>query len=278
MWWWWLDVDGGGGEGESRTEPVGFTLKLHADFEEIKWMSRTYGNNGSDAAFNKSFNTHPSCWTRRTLTATRPTVVVVVGRGLRELAWSGVPPYMRPTVYGIWVNGKRKRVEVESGKISGKDWRIQTNIYGNGSTSVGTEERYNLWFYPSDDFHQYSILWTDSQIIHNFIPENQLEKRISHNPTLHTTAASSKQPHSSKTGQPTAKMQQEQLPIAGKTTSSSRGEMHSAAAHKYPSARCLNASPHLFPPSQPPQAPAPTTPPNRQSLSPATQTTHNNPK
>ncbi|KAK8605297.1 hypothetical protein V6N13_102081 [Hibiscus sabdariffa] len=51
------------------------------------------------------------------------------------------------------------------GNIRGKDWRIQTNIYGNGSTSVGREERYNLWFDPADDFHQYSILWTDSQII-----------------------------------------------------------------------------------------------------------------
>lgn len=51
------------------------------------------------------------------------------------------------------------------GNIRGKNWRIQTNIYGNGSTSIGREERYNLWFDPSDDFHQYSILWTDSQII-----------------------------------------------------------------------------------------------------------------
>ncbi|XP_044487735.1 probable xyloglucan endotransglucosylase/hydrolase protein 27 [Mangifera indica] len=51
------------------------------------------------------------------------------------------------------------------GNIRGKNWRIQTNIYGNGSTSVGREERYNLWFDPSDDFHHYSILWTDSQII-----------------------------------------------------------------------------------------------------------------
>jgi xyloglucan:xyloglucosyl transferase len=51
------------------------------------------------------------------------------------------------------------------GNIRGKDWRIQTNIYGNGSTAVGREERYNLWFDPSDDFHQYSVLWTDSQII-----------------------------------------------------------------------------------------------------------------
>ncbi|KAK4484095.1 hypothetical protein RD792_011319 [Penstemon davidsonii] len=51
------------------------------------------------------------------------------------------------------------------GNIRGKDWRIQTNIYGNGSTSIGREERYGLWFDPSEDFHQYSILWTENQII-----------------------------------------------------------------------------------------------------------------
>ncbi|XP_022146454.1 probable xyloglucan endotransglucosylase/hydrolase protein 28 [Momordica charantia] len=51
------------------------------------------------------------------------------------------------------------------GNIRGKDWRIQTNIYGNGSTSIGREERYGLWFDPSEDFHQYSILWTESLII-----------------------------------------------------------------------------------------------------------------
>ncbi|KAL4351232.1 hypothetical protein GQ457_06G000380 [Hibiscus cannabinus] len=50
------------------------------------------------------------------------------------------------------------------GNIRGRDWRIQTNIYGNGSTSFGREERYNLWFDPTDDFHQYGILWTDSRI------------------------------------------------------------------------------------------------------------------
>lgn len=51
------------------------------------------------------------------------------------------------------------------GNIRGKDWRIQTNIYGNGSTSIGREERYGLWFDPSEDFHQYSILWTESVIM-----------------------------------------------------------------------------------------------------------------
>lgn len=51
------------------------------------------------------------------------------------------------------------------GNIRGKDWRIQTNVYGNGSTDTGREERYNLWFDPSEDFHQYSLLWTEDLII-----------------------------------------------------------------------------------------------------------------
>nr|XP_009770781.1 PREDICTED: probable xyloglucan endotransglucosylase/hydrolase protein 27 isoform X2 [Nicotiana sylvestris] len=51
------------------------------------------------------------------------------------------------------------------GNIRAKNWRIQTNIYGNGSTNVGREERYGLWFDPSEVFHQYSILWTESQIM-----------------------------------------------------------------------------------------------------------------
>ncbi|KAJ4974043.1 hypothetical protein NE237_007217 [Protea cynaroides] len=51
------------------------------------------------------------------------------------------------------------------GNIRGKEWRIQTNIYGNGSTNIGREERYSLGFDPSEDFHQYSILWTENLII-----------------------------------------------------------------------------------------------------------------
>ncbi|KAL0732917.1 hypothetical protein Bca4012_009127 [Brassica carinata] len=51
------------------------------------------------------------------------------------------------------------------GNIRGKEWRIQTNIYGNGSTHLGREERYNLWFDPTEDFHQYSILWSLTHII-----------------------------------------------------------------------------------------------------------------
>ncbi|GAB2212111.1 hypothetical protein Droror1_Dr00025457 [Drosera rotundifolia] len=51
------------------------------------------------------------------------------------------------------------------GNMKGKPWRFQTNVYGNGSTSRGREERYKLWFDPSKDFHQYGILWAPNKII-----------------------------------------------------------------------------------------------------------------
>ncbi|KAF3621241.1 putative xyloglucan endotransglucosylase/hydrolase protein 28 [Capsicum annuum] len=51
------------------------------------------------------------------------------------------------------------------GNIKGKAWRFQTNMYGNGSTHRGREERYTLWFDPSKEFHRYTILWTNKNII-----------------------------------------------------------------------------------------------------------------
>ncbi|KAL9450977.1 hypothetical protein AB3S75_012679 [Citrus x aurantiifolia] len=51
------------------------------------------------------------------------------------------------------------------GNVAGKPWRFQTNFYGNGSTARGREERYQLWFDPTKQFHRYSILWTSNNII-----------------------------------------------------------------------------------------------------------------
>ncbi|XP_078438360.1 putative xyloglucan endotransglucosylase/hydrolase protein 30 [Wolffia australiana] len=51
------------------------------------------------------------------------------------------------------------------GNVRGREWKIQTNVYGNGSTSRGREERYLLPFDPSAEAHRYSILWTEKTII-----------------------------------------------------------------------------------------------------------------
>lgn len=51
------------------------------------------------------------------------------------------------------------------GNVRGKEWRVQTNVYGNGSTAAGREERYGLWFDPTEDFHRYAIHWTRDRII-----------------------------------------------------------------------------------------------------------------
>ncbi|CAM8988845.1 unnamed protein product [Rhodiola kirilowii] len=51
------------------------------------------------------------------------------------------------------------------GGAPGRPWRFQTNLYGNGSTKRGREERYTLWFDPSKEFHRYSILWTARNIV-----------------------------------------------------------------------------------------------------------------
>ncbi|KAJ4950692.1 hypothetical protein NE237_027524 [Protea cynaroides] len=51
------------------------------------------------------------------------------------------------------------------GNVRGKEWRFQTNLYGNGSTNRGREERYFLWFDPTQDYHRYSILWTHQNVI-----------------------------------------------------------------------------------------------------------------
>ncbi|XP_073281236.1 xyloglucan endotransglucosylase protein 6-like [Primulina huaijiensis] len=49
------------------------------------------------------------------------------------------------------------------GNTSGEPYLVQTNVYVNG---VGNrEQRLNLWFDPSKDFHSYSISWTQRQVL-----------------------------------------------------------------------------------------------------------------
>ncbi|CAA2994281.1 xyloglucan endotransglucosylase hydrolase 9 [Olea europaea subsp. europaea] len=49
------------------------------------------------------------------------------------------------------------------GNTTGEPYLVQTNVYVNG---VGNrEQRLNLWFDPTKDFHSYSLLWNRRQVV-----------------------------------------------------------------------------------------------------------------
>ncbi|KAF9610908.1 hypothetical protein IFM89_025708 [Coptis chinensis] len=49
------------------------------------------------------------------------------------------------------------------GNRTGQPYSIQTNVFKNGGG--GREMRHNLWFDPTQDFHSYSFLWNNHQIV-----------------------------------------------------------------------------------------------------------------
>ncbi|KAK2990846.1 hypothetical protein RJ640_016164 [Escallonia rubra] len=60
-----------------------------------------------------------------------------------------------------------------------RDWVLQTNIYGNGSVNVGREEKFYLWFDPTEQFHEYSILWNNHHTV--FLVDNVPVREVIHN-------------------------------------------------------------------------------------------------
>ncbi|XP_071692609.1 xyloglucan endotransglucosylase protein 6-like [Rutidosis leptorrhynchoides] len=49
------------------------------------------------------------------------------------------------------------------GNTTGEPYLVQTNVYVNG---VGNrEQRLNLWFDPTKEFHTYSLLWNQRQVV-----------------------------------------------------------------------------------------------------------------
>ncbi|XP_076934680.1 putative xyloglucan endotransglucosylase/hydrolase protein 33 [Bidens hawaiensis] len=60
-----------------------------------------------------------------------------------------------------------------------RQWVLQTNIYGNGSVKTGREEKFYLWFDPTQEFHQYCILWNTHHIV--FLVDNIPIREVIHN-------------------------------------------------------------------------------------------------
>ncbi|PWA61201.1 concanavalin A-like lectin/glucanase domain, Xyloglucan endotransglucosylase/hydrolase [Artemisia annua] len=65
--------------------------------------------------------------------------------------------------------GNHDEVDIEFlGTTPDKPYTLQTNVYIRGSGDgniIGREQKFHLWFDPTEDFHDYAMLWTPSEII-----------------------------------------------------------------------------------------------------------------
>ncbi|KAL3828496.1 hypothetical protein ACJIZ3_017298 [Penstemon smallii] len=66
--------------------------------------------------------------------------------------------------------GNHDEIDIEFlGTTNDKPYVLQTNVYIRGSGDgniIGREMRFHLWFDPTQDFHNYAILWNPTEIIY----------------------------------------------------------------------------------------------------------------
>ncbi|KAI7734466.1 hypothetical protein M8C21_013379, partial [Ambrosia artemisiifolia] len=65
--------------------------------------------------------------------------------------------------------GNHDEVDIEFlGTTPDKPYTLQTNVYIRGSGDgniIGREHKFHLWFDPTEDFHDYAMLWRPDEIM-----------------------------------------------------------------------------------------------------------------
>ncbi|KAK7262254.1 hypothetical protein RJT34_29818 [Clitoria ternatea] len=85
------------------------------------------------------------------------------------------PGYTAGVITSIYLSnnqdhpGNHDEIDIEFlGTTPDKPYVLQTNVYIRGSGDgniIGREMKFHLWFDPTQDFHNYAILWKPSEII-----------------------------------------------------------------------------------------------------------------
>ena len=58
----------------------------------------------------------------------------------------------------------------------GQNYLLHTNVFTNGQG--GREQRISLWFDPTEDFHDYQLIWNQHQVV--YVDNISLSLSLSH--------------------------------------------------------------------------------------------------